>query len=58
MPLLRFVVTALFASMLIRATFANTVVWRHPRAVTTVRHAPERKALAVQRNVDHLGTRT
>jgi hypothetical protein len=56
MPLFRFAVTAIFAWMLIRATFANTVGWRHPRALTTIHHAPEKKALAVERIMNRFGT--
>jgi hypothetical protein len=56
MPLLRFVITALFATMLIRATFANTVVWRHPSTLKTVRHEPEKKSLAAEHVTTHLGT--
>ena len=49
MQLVRFIVTAAFAWMLVRATFANTVAWRHPQTLgTSGHHQLAKKSLAAQ----------
>lgn len=51
MQVMRFIVTVAFAWMLVRATFANTVAWRHPQTTVTAttEHEFARAALASQR---------